>query len=93
MSEYFKLQARSNFFLILRRDETLEIPDDLDYFSSVPGLCDEEREKLSLSRPCNVAAAARISGVTPNGVLCLLRYVKKHKSDNYGQREEEFSVS
>ena len=61
-----------------RRDEGLEIPDDLD-FTTVPCLSSEEREKLEASRPASLGAAARIPGVTPAALSGLLRYVRRRQ--------------
>jgi tRNA uridine 5-carboxymethylaminomethyl modification enzyme len=59
-----------------KRDEALEIPADLD-FASVAGLSMEVRAKLSAARPASLAAAARISGVTPAALTALLRHVRR----------------
>jgi tRNA uridine 5-carboxymethylaminomethyl modification enzyme len=58
-----------------RRDEALEIPEDLD-FSVIGGLSNEARESLSVTKPTTLGQAARIPGVTPAAVLSLMRYVK-----------------
>ena len=59
-----------------RRDESLSLPDDLDY-GAVPGLSNEVRSKLMTARPATLGAAARISGVTPAAVTALLGFVKR----------------
>ena len=59
-----------------RRDEALAIPDDLD-FTTLPGLSTEVCSKLAQARPATLAAAARISGVTPAAVTALLMYVRR----------------
>ncbi len=59
-----------------RRDESLLLPDGLDY-ADVGGLSNEVREKLCRSRPATLGAAARISGVTPAALVALLGYVKR----------------
>lgn len=59
-----------------KRDEALQIPDDLD-FEAVAGLSLEIRTKLSAARPASLGAAARISGVTPAALTALLRHVRK----------------
>lgn len=56
-------------------DGGLLLPADLDY-AGISGLSNEERGKLTLVRPATLAAAGRIPGVTPAGVLCLLRHVR-----------------
>ena len=59
-----------------RRDESLEIPSDLDY-AAVGSLSNEIRQKLSEQRPRNLGQAARISGVTPAALIALLKYVRR----------------
>jgi tRNA uridine 5-carboxymethylaminomethyl modification enzyme len=60
----------------LRRDESLQIPDDLD-FNAVGGLSAEARTKLAQARPATLGAAARISGVTPAALTALLGHVRR----------------
>ena len=59
-----------------RRDEALQIPNDLD-FSNIPGLSNEAKLKLEEGRPATLAAASRISGITPAALTVLLAYVKR----------------
>lgn len=59
-----------------RRDEALKIPNDLD-FSNIPGLSNEAKAKLEEGRPATLAAASRISGITPAALTVLLAYVKR----------------
>ena len=59
-----------------RQDETLLLPVDLDY-STIDSLSTELRQKLTAARPATLAAAGRISGITPAALLTLLRFVKK----------------
>ncbi len=59
-----------------RRDQVLSIPDDLD-FGTLPGLSTEVSSKLEQARPATLAAAARISGVTPAALTTLLTYVRR----------------
>jgi tRNA uridine 5-carboxymethylaminomethyl modification enzyme len=59
-----------------RRDEALEIPDDLD-FAQLSGLSNEARSKLVEARPATLGAAARISGVTPAALTILLGHVRR----------------
>jgi tRNA uridine 5-carboxymethylaminomethyl modification enzyme len=73
-SGYLDRQARD--VAAYRRDETLALPDVLDY-EGVGGLSAEIRHKLSAARPATLGAAARISGVTPAALVALLRYVKR----------------
>lgn len=59
-----------------KRDQALTLPEDLDY-STVPGLSNEVAAKLTAARPATLAAAARISGVTPAALTALLGYVRR----------------
>ncbi|MCA0305693.1 MAG: tRNA uridine-5-carboxymethylaminomethyl(34) synthesis enzyme MnmG, partial [Proteobacteria bacterium] len=59
-----------------RRDETLELPADLDY-RQVGGLSNEIRQKLEAHRPETLGQAARISGVTPAALVGLLKFVRR----------------
>ncbi len=59
----------------LRRDESLRLPDDLD-FDAIGGLSIEIRTALSRARPPSLGAAARIPGVTPAALAALLRHVR-----------------
>lgn len=61
-----------------KRDQALALPEDLD-FAAVPGLSTEVVAKLVASRPANLAAAARISGVTPAALTALLGYVRRQE--------------
>lgn len=61
----------------LRRDESLRLPEDIDYFN-IPSLSNEVRDKLHHVRPETIGQAARISGVTPAAITALLGYVKRH---------------
>ncbi len=62
-----------------RRDESLTLPNDLDY-NEVPGFSNEVRAKLAEVRPETLGAASRISGVTPAALTILLTYVKRNQS-------------
>ena len=59
-----------------RRDESLRLPDDIDYHR-IPSLSIEIRQKLATARPATLGSAARISGVTPAALVTLLRYVQR----------------
>ena len=59
-----------------RRDESLELPMDLDY-AAVGSLSNEIRQKLEAHRPTTLGQAARISGVTPAALVSLLRFVRR----------------
>jgi len=61
-----------------RRDESLEIPNNLD-FNAVHGLSTEVRVKLEQARPATLGAASRISGVTPAALTALLAHVRRSR--------------
>jgi len=63
----------------LRRDESLALPDDLNY-AGIPSLSNEVIDKLTRVRPETIGQAARISGVTPAAITALLAYVKRRDS-------------
>ena len=71
---YLDRQARD--IAAFRRDESLLLPDDLDY-AAIGGLSTEIRGKLAAARPATLGAAGRISGVSPAAQVALLQYVKR----------------
>ncbi|XP_001360830.1 protein MTO1 homolog, mitochondrial [Drosophila pseudoobscura] len=85
LAERLKIEALYSFFVEeqqrdvedVRREERLAIPADIDYFSKVLSLSNEERQKLSLIQPQTIAAASRIQGVTPSTIVRIMKYVKK----------------
>jgi tRNA uridine 5-carboxymethylaminomethyl modification enzyme len=60
----------------LRRDEALELPEDLAY-EALAGLSNEAKQKLALVRPRTLAQAARIDGITPAALTLLLSHVRR----------------
>ncbi|XP_064078758.1 protein MTO1 homolog, mitochondrial-like isoform X4 [Macrobrachium nipponense] len=71
--------AQSDDVEAVRRDYALEIPRDLDYYSSTINLSNEMRAKLSKARPTTIAAASRIEGIRASTILTLLHYVQKRQ--------------
>jgi tRNA uridine 5-carboxymethylaminomethyl modification enzyme len=69
------LERQERDIASFRRDEALLLPPDLDY-AAVGSLSREICDKLALARPSTLAAAARISGVTPAALVALLKHVK-----------------
>ncbi len=61
-----------------RRDAELKIPYDFDY-KSLSGLTNELVEKLTKTRPENIADLSRIPGMTPAGITVVLRKIKCSK--------------
>jgi len=58
-----------------KRDSELKIPSKFDY-KSLPGLTNELIEKMTKYRPENIAALSRIPGMTPAGIMVVLRKIK-----------------
>jgi tRNA uridine 5-carboxymethylaminomethyl modification enzyme len=57
-----------------RRDESLILPDDLDY-AALRGLSNEVRDKLLAHRPRTIGHAGRIDGITPAALTLLVAHV------------------
>jgi tRNA uridine 5-carboxymethylaminomethyl modification enzyme len=70
------LQRQDSDIRAYRREEGMLLPVDLDY-DSIGSLSTEVRLKLKAARPETLAAAARISGVTPAAVTALLGHVRR----------------
>ncbi|MEO3434912.1 tRNA uridine-5-carboxymethylaminomethyl(34) synthesis enzyme MnmG [Inquilinus sp. CAU 1745] len=84
IAEQTEIEARYSGYLdrqqrdidAFRKDESLLIPDSLDY-AAVGSLSNEVRQKLEASRPHTLGAAARLPGVTPAALIALLKHVKR----------------
>ncbi len=61
-----------------RRDESFELPEDLDY-AALPGLSNEMKQKLQTHRPRTIGHAGRIDGVTPAALTLLVAHVRRGK--------------
>jgi tRNA uridine 5-carboxymethylaminomethyl modification enzyme len=61
-----------------RRDESLELPDGLDY-AQLRGLSNEARQKLQASRPRSIGQAARLDGITPAALTLLVAHLKRRR--------------
>ena len=59
-----------------RRDESFELPDQLDY-AVLPGLSHELRQKLHALRPRTIGQAGRVDGITPAALTLLVAHVKR----------------
>ncbi len=70
------LERQKSDVKAFRRDQSLAIPVDINY-EALPGLSAEVCTKLQEARPSTLAAAARISGVTPAALTALLIYVRR----------------
>jgi tRNA uridine 5-carboxymethylaminomethyl modification enzyme len=61
-----------------RRDESLLLPEDLDY-ARVTGLSNEVRQKLALVNPRTIGQASRLDGITPAALTLLAAYVRRNR--------------
>jgi tRNA uridine 5-carboxymethylaminomethyl modification enzyme len=59
-----------------RRDESLVLPDDLD-FAQISGLSNEMKQKFGAQRPRTVGQAGRLDGVTPAALTLLAAHVRR----------------
>ena len=59
-----------------RRDESFQLPADLDY-AGLPGLSNEVRQKLQSTRPQTIGQAGRIDGITPAALTLLVAHVRR----------------
>ncbi|ORY96022.1 glucose inhibited division protein A-domain-containing protein [Absidia repens] len=64
----------------LKRDENLELDINLDY-KSLDQLSNEIRNKLAIVRPETLGAAKRVEGMTPAGMVVLLKYARRRQSN------------
>jgi tRNA uridine 5-carboxymethylaminomethyl modification enzyme len=64
-----------------RRDETMVLPDQLDY-SALRGLSNEVRQKLQSVRPRTIGQAGRIDGITPAALTLLVAHLKRGNRPN-----------
>ena len=62
--------------LAFKRDESLEIPSDINY-DSFSGLSNEVKSKFKQIRPKTMGQALRIDGITPAAVFILLSHLKR----------------
>lgn len=70
------LQRQQADIAAVKRDESREIPDWLDY-AALPGLSMEMRQKLEQRRPATIAQAQAIEGVTPAAITLILSVVRR----------------
>ncbi|XP_044035373.1 protein MTO1 homolog, mitochondrial isoform X2 [Siniperca chuatsi] len=66
----------------IQKEESLSLPQDIDYFSLPVSLSQEVREILDRVRPSTLGAATRLQGITPAAIVHLLNYVR-----HAGQKE------
>ncbi|XP_029954581.1 5-taurinomethyluridine-[tRNA] synthase subunit MTO1, mitochondrial isoform X1 [Salarias fasciatus] len=74
----------------IQREESMALPDDIDYWSLPASLSQEAREILDRVRPSTLGAATRLEGITPAAVVNLFNYVNfKEKNDARTQKPNE----
>jgi tRNA uridine 5-carboxymethylaminomethyl modification enzyme len=59
-----------------RRDESLRLPEDIDY-GALPGLSNEVRHKLATHRPPTIGHAGRLDGITPAALTLLVAHLRR----------------
>jgi tRNA uridine 5-carboxymethylaminomethyl modification enzyme len=70
------LSRQADDIAAYRRDESLELPETLDY-GELRGLSNEIRERLQASRPRTIGQAGRLDGVTPAALTLLAAHLKR----------------
>jgi tRNA uridine 5-carboxymethylaminomethyl modification enzyme len=70
------LQRQEADIAAVRREESVRIPQDLDY-AAVPSLSTEVRQRLAALRPATLAQAARMEGMTPAALVLLGAYLRR----------------
>ena len=76
LARIWPLERQAADVAAFRRDEDLTLPAALDY-TTIGGLSNEARQKLSAVRPLTLGQAARIEGVTPGALTALLAHVRR----------------
>jgi len=70
------LERQAADIAAFRRDESLELPDAIDY-GRIKGLSNEARQKLCAIRPRTIGQAGRIDGITPAALTLLVAHVRR----------------
>ncbi len=71
-----------------RRDEALELPEEIDY-AAVKGLSNEARAKLAALRPRTIGQAGRIDGLTPAALTLLVGHIRRGRKPKSAQRQAD----
>lgn len=82
------LQRQENDARTLRAEEALEIPQNVNY-EEIRGLSTEVRQKLMRHQPPTLAAAGRISGITPAALQTLWLHIRKGQGNAKTPASEE----
>jgi tRNA uridine 5-carboxymethylaminomethyl modification enzyme len=72
------LERQASDVAAYRRDESLALPDALDY-AAMTALSWEVRQKLQSIRPRTIGQAGRIDGVTPAALTLLAAYIRRKR--------------
>ena len=70
------LKKQNADILAFKRDENLQIPDNIDY-DQFSGLSNEAKSKFKQINPKTMGQALRIDGITPAAVYILLSHLKR----------------
>ncbi len=70
------LQRQEADIAALKREESLALPQNLDY-SAMPSLSAELRQKLISVKPATLGQASRIDGMTPAALAVILGHVRR----------------
>ena len=70
------LIRQSHDIAAFKKDEGINIPDDIDY-NSFSGLSNEVKSKLTNIKPKTLGQALRIDGITPAAAILILGYIKR----------------
>jgi tRNA uridine 5-carboxymethylaminomethyl modification enzyme len=76
------IQRHARDMELIKKDEKIEIPKDFN-FSSIKGLSSELVDKLTFSKPENLAQATQIDGMTPAGLTLILGALKRLNRKKY----------
>jgi tRNA uridine 5-carboxymethylaminomethyl modification enzyme len=61
----------------LKKEQSLKFPTDFNFSNPKISLSLEEQETLANARPCDIASASRVPGVTPSAIIKLMHFLKR----------------
>lgn len=67
----------------VRREESMSIDDDIDYYHESLNLSSEVKELLSEYRPATIGAASRIPGMTPAAVVYIMYFIRRKNRNKF----------
>ena len=77
--------------LRMKKQESLEIPRDLDY-AALTGLANEAKDKLARLKPRTLGQASRIAGVRPPDVALLAVHIERRRRAGDGAQSSAAPV-